>query len=124
MRYVGPHRKLIFLAMLFMLLSTGVELLLPYITKQGIDKYLAKLYQVYTDTPEACDMVMGLEPAEGDFIRLTPDSVFLRKASLDEVDPAVVHELESQGNLTRETFYLFPRRGSMIRPDGQAVTTG
>lgn len=108
MRYVGPHRKLIFLAMLFMLLSTGVELLLPYITKQGIDKYLAKLYQAYTDTPAACDRIMGLEPAEGDFIRLTPDSVFLRKASLDEMDPAVVHELESGGNLARETFYLFP----------------
>ncbi|HRW77149.1 MAG TPA: hypothetical protein P5207_00645, partial [Candidatus Sabulitectum sp.] len=72
--YVAPHRKLVILAMLFMVVSTGVELLLPYITKQGIDKYLAKLYQVYSDTPAACDELMALEPGEGDFLRLSPDT--------------------------------------------------
>jgi len=107
-RFVGPHRKLIFLAMLFMLVSTGVELLLPYITKQGIDKYLAKLYQVYSDVPSICDSVMTLEPAPGDFIRLSSDTVLVRKASLDGVDPATVHRLEADGHLLRDTYYVFP----------------
>ncbi|MCK5065429.1 MAG: hypothetical protein KAQ97_09105, partial [Candidatus Fermentibacteraceae bacterium] len=48
LHYVRPHRKLIFLAMFFMIITACVELLIPYITKQAIDKYLAKLYQVYT----------------------------------------------------------------------------
>ena len=108
LHYVKPHRKLIFLAMFFMLISSGVELLLPYITKQGIDKYLARLYQVYTDTPVACDSLSNLEPAEGDFVFLSADSLLIRKASMDGMDPAVTYLISSGGHLAQETYYLFP----------------
>ncbi|MCK5784934.1 MAG: ABC transporter ATP-binding protein [Candidatus Sabulitectum sp.] len=108
LHYVKPHRKLVFLAMFFMLITSGVELLLPYITKQGIDKYLARLYQVYTDTPASCDSLMAMEPAEGDFIFLASDSLLIRKASLDTMDPADAHLLATGGHLAAETFYLFP----------------
>jgi len=107
LHYVAPHRKLVIMAMLFMLISSAVELLLPYITKQGIDKYLARLYQVYSDSPAACDSLMGLEPVPGDFILLSSDSVLIRKAAMDGMDPAVSHLLESSGHLIPETFYLF-----------------
>ncbi|MCK5035904.1 MAG: ABC transporter ATP-binding protein [Candidatus Sabulitectum sp.] len=108
LHYVGPHRKLIFLAMFFMLISSSVELLLPYVTKTGIDKYLARLYQVYTDTPSACDSLMALSPADGDFIFLASDSLLIRKASMDGMDPATTHVLVTGGHLLPETFYLFP----------------
>ncbi len=108
LHYVRPHKKLIFLAMFFMLISSGVELLLPYITKQGIDKYLARLYQVYTDSPTACDSIMSLEPADGDFIYLTTDTLLIRKSSMDGMDPATRHVLTTGGHLQPETFYLFP----------------
>jgi len=108
LHYVRPHRKLIFLAMFFMLVSSGVELLLPYVTKQGIDKYLARLYQVYIDTPAACDSLSNLEPAEGDFVFLSPDSLLIRKASMDGMDPAVSYLISSGGHLAQETYYLFP----------------
>ena len=108
LHYVGPHRKLIFLAMFFMLISSSVELLLPYVTKQGIDKYLARLYQVFTDTPSACDSLMSLEPADGDFIFLASDTLLIRKASMDGMDPAATHLLATGGHLMPETFYLFP----------------
>ncbi len=108
LHYVRPHKKLIFLAMFFMLISSGVELLLPYITKQGIDQYLARLYQVYTDSPAACDSLMLLEPADGDFIDLTADTLLIRKSSMDGMDPATRHILSTGGHLQPETFYLFP----------------
>ena len=107
MKYVKPHRKLIFMAMFFMLISSGIELLLPYITKQGIDKYLARLYQVYTDTPEGCDSLLQLEPAQDDFLVLTEDSVLVRKASLEAMDPTETHNIISSGHLIPETYYLF-----------------
>ncbi|MCK5841090.1 MAG: ABC transporter ATP-binding protein [Candidatus Sabulitectum sp.] len=108
LHYVGPHRKLIFLAMFFMLVSSSVELLLPYVTKTGIDKYLARLYQVYTDTPSACDSLMALSPADGDFVFLASDTLLIRKASMDGMDPATTHVLATGGHLLPETFYLFP----------------
>ena len=130
LKFVAPHKKLVFLAMFFMIVSSGVELLLPYITKQGIDKYLAKLYQVYSDTPADCDSLMGLEPEPGDFIRLSTDTVLVRKSSLDGVDPSLVHELENTGGLLRDTYYLFPperfdgeagrlQRGYWLVPEGE-----
>ena len=108
LRYVAPHRKLVFLAMFFMLITSGVELLLPYITKQGIDRYLARLYQVYTSAPADCDSLIALQPASGDFIRMSPDSILVRKASLAGMDPATAYTLQSEGYLQKETYYLFP----------------
>jgi ATP-binding cassette, subfamily B, multidrug efflux pump len=128
--YVKPHKKLVLLAMLFMLFSSAVDLLLPYITKYAIDRYLAKLYQVYTSAPAECDSLAELEPEPGDFIRLSADTLMVRKASLDGMDPALAAMLESSGNLQRETHYLFPgadfseqagwvQSGFWVVPEGQ-----
>lgn len=108
MRYVKPHRKLVLLAMVFMVVSSAVDLLLPYITKTAIDRYLAKLYQVYAAEPEACDSIETLGAGEGDFIRLSPDSVLVRKAALDRLDPGVSHDVRLDPRLLPETFYVFP----------------
>ncbi len=106
LKYVAPHRKLVFLAMVFMLVTSGVELLLPWLTKQGIDRYLARLYQVYAAETAECDELMAMEPAPGDFIRTADDSILVRKASLDGMDPAFAAALET-GGLQRATFYVF-----------------
>ena len=46
--YAWPHRKLIVLALVFMLFTTAAQLMVPYIFKTAIDSYIAKLYEVYT----------------------------------------------------------------------------
>lgn len=107
MRFVRPHRKLVVLAMLFMLVSSAVDLLLPYITKTAIDRYLAKLYQVYTASPAACDSLEALGEPGGDFIRLTPDTLLVRKAVLDGLDPGQAHDLRRDPRLLPETYYIF-----------------
>ena len=108
LRYVKPHRRLIFLAMFFMLLTACVELIIPYITKQGIDMYLAKLYQVYEAPPEVCDEFTSILPDSTDLMTLAPDSMLVRKAALDRMDPTQRLAMESEGTLFAETFYLFP----------------
>ncbi len=107
MRYVKPHKKLVILAMLFMLVSSAVDLLLPYITMTAIDKYLAKLYQVYTASPAACDSVQTLWEDDRDFIRISPDTVLVRKAALDGLDPGLSHDVRLDPRLLPETFYVF-----------------
>lgn len=108
LHYVRPHRKLIFLAMFFMLVTAGVELLIPYITKQGIDMYLAKLYQIYTAPDEVCSGFVEYSPDSSDFIPISPDTLLVRKAALDRMDPSDRTQMESGGDLTSETYYLFP----------------
>ncbi|MBD3279014.1 MAG: hypothetical protein GF388_12000, partial [Candidatus Aegiribacteria sp.] len=109
LRYVKPHKKLIFLAMFFMLITAGVELLIPYITKQGIDKYLAKLYQIYNAPAEVNSELVGSTADSTDFIPAGADTTLLvRKAALDSMDPTRRNQLEENGDLSRETYYLFP----------------
>ena len=108
LRYVKPHRKLVYLAMLFMLLSTVVELLIPYITKTGIDRYLAKLYQVYTSEPSVCASLLASDPEGRDFLPVDSATVLIRKAALDGMDPARSTEISTTGTLRPETYYLFP----------------
>jgi ATP-binding cassette, subfamily B, multidrug efflux pump len=110
LRYVKPHRRLIFLAMFFMLVTAGVELIIPYITKQGIDNYLAKLYQVYSAPEDVCSALVESSQDTTDFIPVSADTLLLvRKAALDRMDPAGRLRMEEDGNLSRETYYLFPQ---------------
>jgi len=108
LKYVKPHRKLVFLAMFFMLMATAVELLIPYITMQGIDRYLAKLYQVYTSGHPTCERLIAADPDHHDFIPVDSVTILVRKAALDGMDPAEARELTESGTLRPETYYLFP----------------
>ena len=109
LRYVKPHRRLIFLAMFFMVVTAGIELLIPYITKVGIDNYLAKLYQIYSAPAEVCTEFVESSQDTTDFIPVSADTLLLvRKAALDRMDPAERVEMEEEGSLSRETYYLFP----------------
>lgn len=106
--YVKPHARLLLLALLFMSVSTGLDLLIPYISKLGIDRYLARLYQVYEADPGSCDSLMSLQPDSGDFIRADSGSVLVRKASLENVDPALRYGIVHSPGLQPQTYYLFP----------------
>ncbi len=109
LHYVRPHRKLIFLAMFFMIITACVELLIPYLTKQGIDNYLAKLYQIYTAPADVCSELVAASPDSLDFMPLAMDTTILvRKAALDSMDPAGRLQMEQAGELSRQTYYLFP----------------
>ena len=109
LRYVKPHRRLIFLAMFFMIVTAGIELLIPYITKVGIDNYLAKLYQIYSAPVAVCTEFVESSQDTTDFIPVSADTLLLvRKAALDRMDPSERVEMEEEGTLSRETYYLFP----------------
>ncbi len=109
LHYVRPHRRLIFLAMFFMIVTAGIELLIPYVTKVGIDNYLAKLYQIYSAPVAVCTELIESSQDTTDFIPVLTDTLLLvRKAALDRMDPSQLIEMEDAGNLSRETYYLFP----------------
>ena len=108
LRYVIPHRKLIFLAMFFMLISTTLELLIPYISKVGIDRYLARLYQIYQASPAAVDVFLGSDESDLEYIVVDSCTVLILKASLESLDEPERTEFIFEGELLPETYYLFP----------------
>lgn len=104
--YVKPHRKLVFIAVICMFLSVGVDLLIPYITKIGIDDYLAKLHQIYEpDSIEVSESLVAEYPM--DFISLSPGSLLVRKKAIDDMDPADRYDFMGSGSLDSLTYYCF-----------------
>lgn len=106
--YVKPHRKLVFVAVICMFLSAGVDLLIPYVTKIGIDDYLAKLYHIYESGPdftEAQDSLVIEHPS--DFISISPETLLVRKKAIDDMDPADRYDFLDSGTLDSLTYYCF-----------------
>ena len=108
LRFVRSHIRLVLLAVLFMAISTGVELIIPYLTKEGIDSYLAKLYQTYTGPEAVTDSLTEADPEGRDFLFAGGDTLLVRKAALDDMGPARRMYLLDSGNLDRRTYYVFP----------------
>lgn len=111
---IRPHRRLVAAAMIFMLLSTGADLLLPYITKIGIDRYLARLYLVYEGPAALCDSLASADPAHHRYVRAEPGILLVRKSERSGLEESTHRLLAARGTVLPETFYLFPateRRG-------------
>jgi len=106
--YVKPHYKLIIVAMFFMTISTGLELLIPYLTKVGIDRYLAQLYLVYEGPIDIQSSLQEDAERAGDYRILDESSLLIRKSALEKLEPDRRSELSEQGLLNPETYYLFP----------------
>jgi ABC-type multidrug transport system fused ATPase/permease subunit len=109
-----PHRKLVAAAMLFMFLSTGVDLVLPYLTKIGIDRYLARLYLVYEGPAALCDSLAAADPEHLRYLLAEPGILLVRKSERSGLQESAHRLLVARGTVHPETFYLFPateRRG-------------
>jgi ABC-type multidrug transport system fused ATPase/permease subunit len=102
--------------MLFMLLSTGVDLVLPYLTKIGIDRYLARLYLVYEGPAALCDSLAAADPGHLRYLPAEPGMLLVRKSQRSGIEESTHRLLVGRGTVYPETFYLFPaaeRRGDV-----------
>jgi ATP-binding cassette subfamily B multidrug efflux pump len=103
-----PHRRLVGAAMLFMFLSTGVDLVLPYLTKIGIDRYLARLYLVYEGPAALCDSLAAADPGHVRYLPAEPGMLLVRKSQRSGIEESTHSLLVARGTVYPETFYLFP----------------
>ncbi len=124
-RYVRPHKKILFLAVFCMILSTSVHLLVPYMAKIGIDHYLASLYHVCRN-PSLIEE-RGAERSEGSgdgealrpafdgkrFIKAGPQHFLVKKSVLNELSLEDRTLLLSEGALSKETYYIFPETAAI-----------
>lgn len=108
--YVRPHRRLVLLAMLFMSIATAVDLVTPWILKDGIDRYLARLYLVWEGEPQTADALLPAPPQAGSEALLPagPGVLLVRTAGRGAVTAETRRRLEESGTLQTGTCYLFP----------------
>ncbi|MFZ5587403.1 MAG: ABC transporter ATP-binding protein [Thermodesulfobacteriota bacterium] len=109
MTYARPHARAVTLAVALILLSTGLDLLLPYLTRSGIDDYIV---------PEARRVLPGRAPAAlmAEFAaQVGPETltdadgaVFAPGPTWRGLDPRLAARLKEAGALDPAAWHLAP----------------
>ena len=103
--YAKPHKLFIFLALLFLAISSATQLITPNIYRQSIDRYLVPLYTIENGNDPAFSLYSKLEkvavPA-GDNRKAVPMS-FLEK------NKDISSEINKRRGEAQENCYLFPK---------------
>ncbi|MFH1057524.1 MAG: ABC transporter ATP-binding protein [Pseudomonadota bacterium] len=107
MAYARPHLRVVLLAVALILLSTGLDLLLPYLTRSGIDGYIV---------PEARRVLPGRTPAAlvaefqaqagPSMLKDADGSLFAPAAAWRGLDPRLTARLKDAGALDPAAWYL------------------
>ena len=107
LRYATPHYKLFLVGTAFLVCAAGLELVVPYVFKVGIDRYMARLNCIHTASPEVCnDVQQRLEGTSG-FVRLGSNQVLIAVNELDRATPATRAYIEANTVQSSNTFYAF-----------------
>ncbi|MBW2028912.1 MAG: ABC transporter ATP-binding protein [Deltaproteobacteria bacterium] len=106
-RYALPYRKIIFLALLLSVGITLADLVVPYLSKVAIDRYiLASWYRIDLGPgvqPKVREILKGLAPV----MKRARDGSFalVPHVEIKKLDPADLHVLRQEGVITEERYY-------------------
>ena len=106
--YVRPHWRLVLLSVVLMGVATGLQLLVPYIIKEGIDRYLATLHHVCNPTAAQEETFRAIDPEGTRFIHAADGQWLVRKSALDDLDARLRLALLRESRVSSETYYIFP----------------
>lgn len=108
-RYARPYLRTIILAAFLTLLATGLDLLLPYLTRTAIDNYMVRqALEVRLDKAPA-DLASKLKAEAGaGFMAGAKGSVFVPETDWRKLDPRLTASLRGAGAVGKHPFYLAP----------------
>ncbi len=115
--FARPHLASIALAALLILGSTGLDLLLPYLTRQGIDRYLVNQAQRLEPARVPADLLGPLmAQTKGSGLDDGRGGVFLPGPLWRSLDPRLAAALRQAGAVEAQAWYL-----AAPGPDSAAV---
>jgi ATP-binding cassette subfamily B protein len=101
--------KLLLLAALLIIGNTGLDLLLPYLTRTAIDSYIVRqALQVKPDkaAPELWQRFSG--QAGGAMLKAKDGRLFIAEADLRQLDPRLVAKLKTAGAVANQPWFIAP----------------
>jgi ATP-binding cassette subfamily B multidrug efflux pump len=107
LKYAVPHYRLLIVGTVFLICAAGLELVVPYVFKIGIDRYLVRLSCIHTATPAICDELEHDLGGDDGFCRLSSNRVLIALSELERIAPAVRNVVDSQTIQSSNTYYAF-----------------
>lgn len=120
--FAKPYWHLLLISVIFLLIVTGLDLALPFITKKAIDGYMTPAGRRVVDKD---DELMETIRSQGALFEI--DSIYV--AHMRKVESGVKYDLEKK-DLLREKFFILERKRiekdmlQMLRREGVAYFSG
>ena len=107
--YLGKSKRILALAALLVLVTTLLELALPYVTRVGIDNYMVRqalALRLGKATPEQEQALKA--QAAGNIIQGPHGGAYITEPDLRKVDQRLVAQLRRDGVVDESPYYLAP----------------
>jgi len=111
--YIASHKNIVWVVLVLTLASTGLDLIVPYITKVAIDRYILPSYYRVAPAPEAGTQMEGVWNTYEDLLQ---NRRFVSKAELSAINPQHLHKLRKAEMIGERRFY-----GSVWKPSFESV---
>ncbi len=106
--YALPYWKGICLALILAIAVTLTGLVLPYLSKVAIDRYILSSWQeLRLDNPDY-KYALKFKNSYPDILTFSEngESAFFHKRHTKDIDPAVLHSCREEGAISEKTYYL------------------
>lgn len=107
--YLRPYRKYFIIGLIAVLIIAGFEVLLPYITKYGIDEYINPSIKI-VDLSDYPELNKDFLTQYKDIIIAEEDGkVLIKSYNLDEILPEHYYTIQTNDLISQEFYAVFPR---------------
>jgi len=106
--YTRPYKKFIVLALGIAIIITFMDLVLPYLSKVAIDRYILSSWQmIRLDGPEK-KVPLDFSKKYESIITLSSDRQkgFFHQSSIKEIDPVDLNECRKSGLISDKSYYI------------------
>lgn len=111
--YARSQLKLLLFAALLIVGNTGLDLLLPYLTRTAIDSYIVRQALEVEEDKAAPQLWRHFKAEAGDTLLVSGDGrMFVAEAALRDLDPRLVAKLRAAGVVKDQPWYLAPQEES------------
>jgi ATP-binding cassette subfamily B multidrug efflux pump len=108
--YALTQLKLLLLAALLIMGNTGLDLLLPYLTRTAIDSYIVRQAVELKQDQAPPQLWRQFKSKAGQALLAGPDGrLFLAEAALRRLDPRLVSRLKAVGAVKEQPWYIAPQ---------------
>ena len=107
--YAIPYWKIIVLALTIAIAITLMDLVLPYLSKIAIDRYILSSWQrIILDHSESKAAAEFAEKYKG-ILTYSRDrgTAFFHTGDIKKIDPIILNNCRNEGSISEKTFYLF-----------------
>ncbi len=106
-RYIAVYRKYLFFSLAFVLVITAANLLVPYVLKTIVDRYIFKTGRILTiESSAGTQKISTLDSRRGQRLRLDDRHEFLFQSHLNYYSRAEIDSMQTLGVLSKERYVL------------------